>query len=83
MELSRLKRLVGDGRFFHVKFRKRTDGTIRTMNARVMPPDPGGEPHYDPDEHELLTVLEVPKGQWRNIPADGIIELRAHGQRIA
>lgn len=83
MELSRLKKLVGDGKFFSVKFVRRTDGAIRTMTARVMPPDPGSKAVYDPDKHDLLTVREVPHGRWRAIPADGIIEIRAHGQRIA
>lgn len=84
MDLSELKRHVGDGKFFGVKFRKRTDGTIRTMSCRVgVKSNGGGSLPYDPDKHGLLTVWSAHDRGYRHVPADGVIELRAHGQRIA
>lgn len=84
MNLARLWSIVKDGKFFTVRFVKRTDGTERLMNCRVRPPVEGGPGmRYDPASHELLVVWEIPRRAWRQIPADGIIEIRAHGQRIA
>lgn len=84
MKLERLWNLVRDGKFFTVRFVKRTDGTIRTMNCRVRPPvENGPGMPYDPSQHELLVVWEISKRAWRQIPADNVIELRAHGQRTA
>lgn len=83
MKLPELKRMVGDGRFFSVKFRKRTDGSHRTMTCRVgVRPTGGGERSYDPDKHDLLTVWSVRDRGYRSIPVDGILELRAHGRRM-
>ena len=87
MELSALKSLVADGRFFGVKFIKRTDGTLRSMTARtgvVPPPSPhSGERNWDPDDKGLLQVWDVQKRAYRMIPAENICELSVHGQRIA
>jgi hypothetical protein len=82
--LTELRSHVADGKFFSVKFRKRTDGTMRVMNCRVRPPvtDGPGLP-YDPAQHDLLVVWDLHKRAWRQIPADNVIELRAHGRRIA
>ena len=81
MKLERLKEIVKDGRFFGVRFIKRGDGQERTMCARIRAPVPGSSPHYDPDKHDLLTVWDIHKKGWRNIPADNIVELHAHGQK--
>jgi hypothetical protein len=84
LRLSDLLEKVRDGRFFTVKFVKRTDGSVRVMNCRVRPPVTDGPGMaYDPSAHDLLVVWEMRKGAWRQIPADNVIELRAHGQRIA
>lgn len=84
MRLKDLWNTVKDGKFFTVRFLKRTDGTERVMNARVRPPTEGGPGMpYDPTEHGLLVVWDVQARGWRQIPADNVIELRAHGQRTA
>lgn len=84
MELAKLKNLVKDGRFFGVKFRKRTDGTFRTMSCRVgVKPTGGGQAPYDFDEKNLLCVWSTHDKGYRTIPVEGIIELRVHGQKMA
>jgi hypothetical protein len=84
LTLEQLWNLVKDGKFFSVRFVKRTTGEERLMNARVRPPTEGGPGMaYDPAQHGLLTVWDLHAGGWRQIPADNVIELRAHGQRIA
>lgn len=83
MKLEDLWNLTKDGKFFGVKFVKRTTGEVRRMNARVRPPAEGGPGMpYDPSQHNLLVVWDVHKKAWRQIPADNVLELRAHGLRI-
>lgn len=83
MKLAELREHVGDGKFFSVRFVKRTTGEERLMNARVRPPVKGGPGlAYDPASHDLLTVWDVHARGWRQIPADNILELRVHGERI-
>ena len=82
MKLSDLKRIVGDGKFFSVKFVRRGDGHLRVMNCRVKPPVKGGSGMcYDPDQHDLLVVWDIHRRGYRTIPADNILELTHHGQR--
>lgn len=84
MEVSELYDRVRDGKFFSVKFRKRTDGDIRVMNCRVRPPVTGGPGlAFDPTSRGLLVVWDIPARGWRMIPADGIIEIKHHGLRNA
>lgn len=84
MKLEKLWSLVRDGKFFTVKFIKRTDGRERIMNCRVRPPVEGGPGmRYDPTYEGLLVVWDLHKRAWRQIPADSVLELRAHGQRMA
>lgn len=84
MELERLREVVDDGKFFTVKFTKRTDGKVRVMNCRVRPPVTGGPGMpYDPSQKDLLVVWDLHKRAYRQIPADAVLELRAHGLRIA
>jgi hypothetical protein len=75
--------LVKDGKFFSVRFIKRTDGTERLMNCRVRPPTGSGGLRYDPASEDLLLVWDLRKKGYRMIPAENVIEVRAHGQRIA
>lgn len=84
--VHRMKELVGNGRFFGVKFIKRTDGSLRSMVARtgVKPPPSktGTHREWDPEEKGLLQVWDVQKRGFRMIPAENVQELRCGGQRI-
>jgi hypothetical protein len=75
-------RNTGKGEFFTVTFTKRTDGTIRTMNARlgVRKYLKGGELPYDAAEKELLPVFDVPKNAYRMIDLRSIISAKLGGQ---
>jgi len=84
MDLFVLRNLVRDGKFFGVKFVKRTDGKIRVMNARygVTQGVKGVGAPYDFESHNLLPVYDTRKRAFRCIPAESILELRVHGKRI-
>lgn len=86
MELSEFKGLVADGKFFSVKFIKRTDGRMRTMLCRtgvIPPPSPhAGERHWNPDDKGLLQVWDCHAKGYRMIPVENLREISAHGQRI-
>jgi hypothetical protein len=75
-------RNTGKGEFFTVTFVKRTDGTTRTMNARlgVRKYLRGGELSYDAAEKELLPVFDVPKSAYRMIDLRSIISAKVGGQ---
>jgi hypothetical protein len=75
-------RNTGKGEFFTVTFVKRTDGTTRTMNARlgVRKYLRGGELPYDAAEKELLPVFDVPKNAYRMIDLRSIISAKLGGQ---
>jgi hypothetical protein len=83
VELADLYDRVKDGKFFSVRFRKRTDGDIRVMNCRVRPPTKGPGMAYDPAARGLLVVWDIRASGWRMIPAEGIIEIKHHGLRNA
>ena len=83
MRLEKLWNIVRDGKFFPVRFIKRTDGSERIMNARVRKPVEGGTGMaYDAASKDLLTVWDIRAKGWRQIPADNILEIRAHGKRL-
>jgi hypothetical protein len=75
------------GRVFSVVFRKRTDGTLRKMNARigVRKGVKGVGMAYDATQAGLITVHTMAGDQdddgggHRNIPADGIRWLKIGG----
>ena len=75
-------RNTGNGEFFTVTFTKRTDGTIRTMNARlgVRKYLKGGELPYDAAAKELLPVFDVAKKAYRMIDLRSIISAKLGGQ---
>ena len=75
-------RNTGRGEFFTVTFVKRTDGTTRTMNARlgVRRYLKGGDLPYDAAAKELLPVFDVQKGDYRMIDLRSIISAKVGGQ---
>lgn len=75
-------RNTGKGEFFTVTFVKRTDGSTRTMNARlgVRRYLKGGELPYDAAAKELLPVFDVQKGDYRMIDLRSIISAKVGGQ---
>ena len=84
--------LVGDdGTFWNVRFIKRTTGEERTMTGRrgVKKYVKGGGLKYSRKEKRLVGFW-IPEDQrredgkdngYRNIPVEGILELKAHGRR--
>jgi hypothetical protein len=81
MDLDQVKKLVSDGKFFSVEFIKRSDGQLRRMLARtgVTSGLTGEGRNYNPDTHNLITVFDVQKRAYRNIPVDNITWIKAHG----
>lgn len=81
MNVNRLKRMIADGRFATVTFVKRSTGETRRMRCRtgVTKALRGGAPAYDPDEHGLVTVYDLDRRDYRSIPADSVVEVRAGG----
>lgn len=75
-------RNTGKGEFFTVTFVKRTDGSTRTMNARlgVRRYLKGGDLPYDAASRELLPVFDVQKGDYRMIDLRSIISAKVGGQ---
>lgn len=72
------------GRFFTVKFRKRTTGEVRTMNARygVKSKRKGGEPAYDFASKGLVCVYEPVKDEYRSIPVEGLLTITINGKEV-
>lgn len=81
MEVSELRKIVGDGKIFSATFRKRTDGTVRRMVARtgVHSGTAGGSLGYDPDLNNLLPVFDLQARGYRTIPAENVTHVRAKG----
>jgi hypothetical protein len=66
------------GKFFTVTFIKRTDGSVRVMNARlgVKAYLKGGVLPYDPATKNLIPVFDIPKKEYRMINLDTITKLK-------
>lgn len=79
MEIEFVSNLVKNGKIFSVDFVKRTDGSMRKMVARTGVRSEGGELNYDPSVHNLITVYDMEKRGFRNIPVDNIVTLKAGG----
>ena len=62
------------GQIFNVTFNKRSNGKKRTMNARlgVKKNVTGAGLKYTPSDHALLSVYEMPQGQFRMVPLEGV-----------
>lgn len=81
MEIEFVSNLVKNGKIFSVEFIKRTDGRIRHMVARTGVRSHGsGEAPYDAHYHNLITVYDMAKRGFRNIPVDNILTLKAGGK---
>lgn len=79
MEIEFVSNLVKNGKIFSVEFIKRTNGQMRRMVARTGVRSEGGSLNYDPHYHNLITVYDMEKRGFRNIPVDNIISLKAGG----
>ncbi|RKY30132.1 MAG: hypothetical protein DRP74_07595 [Candidatus Omnitrophota bacterium] len=75
-EMSEILRKT-HGKFFGVKFTKRTTGEARDMVARtgVVKHLKGGKRAYNFDEKNLLPVFDMQKYAYRCIPLDGVDKL--------
>jgi hypothetical protein len=69
------------GKFFTVEFIKRTDNTLRRMNARtgVKKHLVGGDQAYNPREKDLIVVFDMEKLAHRSIPIENIKKLKFAG----
>jgi len=85
MRREQILDLVSDGRFFGVTFVKRTDGELRRMLCRigVVSHLTGGSKPYRDEDHNLITVWDAQKLEYRCFPVDGVIELRVNGMVIS
>lgn len=68
------------GKFFSVRFIKRSDGSVREMNARtgvkkhlVKNPSKSG---IDFKKNDLISVYDVKEEGYRSIPMEGIREIK-------
>lgn len=76
--------LVGNT-IFTVDFFKRSTGELRRMNCRlgVRPKTQGrGGPRYDARAHDLVNVYDVQIREYRAVPLENIVEIRARGRVI-
>jgi len=80
--LNNLKKLVSDGKIFHIEFIKRTTGELRKMRCRlgVTKHLKGGDKKYSPKAKQLLTVFDMESKGYRSIPVEGICSLTVGGQ---
>lgn len=80
MTKQEIEALLKDGHFFSVEFVKRTNGQIRRLNGRTLPPKPDGKPAYNFSHHNLIPVWDVRIHEHRAIPIENIIRIRANGR---
>ena len=69
--------------FFTVEFVKRIDGSTRIMNCRkgVQKGLKGGALSFNPTDHKLVGVYDIPKGGHRFISLDEIKRVSMGGKR--
>lgn len=69
------------GLIFSAYFRK-TDGSMREMVCRrgVKAHLHGGELPYDPKAHQLLTVFDMNKNEYRNVNLRTLVSFNIHGE---
>ena len=80
-EAAELIRDRTSGAFMTVTFVKRTNGVTRVMNCRkgVTQGLVGGKLKFDPQDHNLVNVFDIPKKKHRFISADAIKRIAADG----
>lgn len=73
----KVRELIDDthGKFFVVRFIKRTNGELRQMVARIgVHKDVTGRGmSYDPDKKNLRVIRDMHKKDYRMIPLDGVV----------
>ena len=72
------------GRFFSVRFVKRTTGETRRMVARtgVRKYVTGAGMSYDPRERGLVVVWAADRQQYRMIPAENVVSITFRGKEV-
>ncbi len=72
------------GKFFAVRFTKRTTGETREMSCRqgVKSHLAGGEPAYDFGAKGLIPVYDMQAAGYRSIPTEGITALKLDGEWV-
>lgn len=93
MTLDEFIEKTSNGQVFTVEFIKRTDNTLRVMNARrgVSKGVKGVGLSYNPADHNLLTVYDMQKletgatekGAFRSINLEQLVALRMSGKRFS
>lgn len=73
-----LNALERSGKFFTVHFIKQ-DGSFRTMNAKFLPDDTRKRYIGNGEHHTCLTVMDLVKKEYRQIPLDRVELIKANG----
>lgn len=70
-----------NGQIFTVAFRKRSNGEIRIMNARlgVQKDLTGKGMSYNPKSHGLMTVFDMQKQEYRMVDTEAVIWAKVNG----
>ena len=70
-----------NGKFFTIEFTKRTTGEHRIMRATTNYKSKlaGGDLKYDADAKKLIPVWDLEKKEFRSIPTDAVLIIRALG----
>lgn len=81
--VERIRKAAGS-MIFYVKFRKRTDGTIREMRCRfgkipTKHEGTGATKPYDPLDYGLLVVWDMDAEGYRSIPLENLITATVRG----
>jgi hypothetical protein len=84
LELAKSAIENSNGRIFSVKFLKK-DGTVRDMTCRlgVKKHVKGVGLNYCPQEHDLITVFDMGKKDYRSVPLDSsLLLVKINGQTL-
>lgn len=70
-----------NGQIFTVAFRKRSNGELRIMNARlgVQKDLTGKGMSYNPKSHGLMTVFDMQKQEYRMVDTEAVIWAKVNG----
>lgn len=82
VQLLKDHRAKGAGRVFGVTFVKRSDNTVRTLNARfgVTSALKGGKAAYKASDKGLMTVYDQNSQSYKSINLSGLRELTVDGE---